>query len=110
MSPIVINTIMKIRDIIKEDVDMSWWDELDGQFNPEVLDYKGKQEKRHKLITKDTDGTPVFTKPVRKAQEPFSNQPKPEANKSAGFAGNVDVQVRAGHLSKEEGEDLLDHD
>lgn len=101
---------MKIRDIISEDVDMSWWDELDGKFNPEVLDYKGKQEKRHKLITKDTDGTPVFTKPVRKAQEPFSNQPKPEANKSPGFAGNVDLRVRTGHLSKEEGEDLLDHD
>ena len=98
---------MKIRDIINEDVDMSWWDELDGTFNPEVLDYKNKQAKRHKLITKNTDGTPVFTKPVRKAQEPFSNQPKDDAEKSAGYAGLVDVRVRAGHIDKDEGEDLL---
>ena len=98
---------MKIRDIINEDVDMSWWDELDSKFNSEVLDYKEKQNKRRKVITKNIDGTPIFTKPVRKAQEPFSNQPKPENPKSPGFAGNVEVQVRAGHISKDKGDDLV---
>lgn len=99
---------MKIRDIINEDVDMSWWDELDQQFNPENFDYKSKQAKRHKTITKNIDGTPVFKKPVRKAQEPFSNIPKKDDPKSLGYAGNVDVRVRAGHLSKEEGDELVD--
>lgn len=98
---------MKIRDIISESVDMSWWDELDGAFNPEILTYRKKQEKRHKIITKDTNSTPVFKTPVRKSQEPFSNKPKEDDPKSAGYAGNVDVRVRAGHLSKEKGNKLV---
>ena len=99
---------MKIRDIINEDVDMSWWDELDSKFNPEHLANKKLQDKRREIVNKNIDGTPVFTKPVRKSQDKFSNQPKPEDIKSSGFAGNVDVQVRAGHITKKEGEELVD--
>ena len=98
---------MKIRDIISEDVDMSFWNELDKKFNPDILAYKGKQEKRQKFINKSSKGTPVFKKPVRNAQEPFSNKPKKDAHKSTGYAGNVDVRVRAGHLTQKEGDDLL---
>jgi len=97
---------MKITDIINEDVDMSWWAERDASFNPEALEYAQKQVKRDNIIKQSSDGTKVFTKPVRKSQEPFSNKPK-DNPPSSGHAGNLDVQVRAGHISKEEGEDLL---
>ena len=97
---------MKITDIINEDVDMSWWAEKDKLFNPEALDYAQKQVKRDNIIGQSSDDTKVFTKPVRKAQTPFSNKPNGKPS-SAGHAGLVDLQVRAGHISKDEGEDLL---
>lgn len=97
---------MKITDIINEDVDMSWWAEEDKRFNPEAHDYAQKQVKRDNILGQSSDDTKVFTKPLRKSQEPFSNQPKGE-QPSPGHVGNVDVQVRAKHISKEEGEDLI---
>lgn len=97
---------MKITDIINEDVDMSWWAEKDAQFNPEALEYVEKQVRRSNIINQSSKDTKVFTKPVRKSQTPFSN--KPSGNPpSAGHVGLVDVRVRAGHISKDEGEDLL---
>ncbi len=82
---------MKIREIITEDVDMSWWQDIDAQYNPTAL----KQ---------NSDGTPIFTKPVRQAEAKFSNKPsKDVAVPSAGYVGNLEVQVRAKHISKEEG-------
>ena len=99
---------MKIRDIITEDVDMSWWDDLDRQFNADASEYKDKQKKRHDIVHKNTDGTPVFKKPVRKSQELFTNIPKADQTKSPGYVGNVDVRVRAGHMSKNDGESLVD--
>jgi len=104
----VINTItMKIRDIILEDVDMSWWREQDALYNPTALDYANKQVKRDNIINKDSKGTKVFTKPVRKSQAPFSNVPKQDDAKSPGYTGNVDVKVRAGHIDKDEGNALV---
>lgn len=97
---------MKITDIIKEDVDMSWWAERDEAFNPEALEYSQKQVKRDNILKQSSEGTKIFTKPVRKPQTKFSNQPNGEVP-SAGHVGNVDVQVRAGHITKDEGEDLI---
>ena len=102
---------MKISDIIREEVDMSWWREKDESYNPESAEYAKKQEKRQNILDKNSpNSTKVFTKPVRKAQEPFSNQPKEDEPKSTGYAGNVDVRVRAGHINKKTGDDLLDQD
>ena len=97
---------MKIKDIIKEDVDMSWWRELDAVYNPEVNNYVSQQEKRTDMLTGDSDATPVFTKPVRSAQPKFSNQPPEDGVPSAGFLGLTDVRTRAKHISQEVASEL----
>lgn len=99
---------MKIREVITEDVDMSWQAEIDGFYNPEALDQIEHQEKRHKFISQHMPGTPVFRKPVRQSNGKFSNIPPKDAPKSAGYRGNVDVAVRAKHISKKRGKELSD--
>ena len=102
---------MKIKDIIREDVDMSWWRDVDSNYNPEANKYVDQQEKRSDLLTGDSDGTPVFTKPVRDAQPKFSNEPSENSIPSPGYVGHKDVQVRAKHISKEKAREItgLDH-
>jgi len=102
--PFLINTIMKIREIITEDVDMSWWQDKDAEFNPEALKQIRKQEKRSEMF-KD-NGTQVFTKPVRSPENNFSNIPPEDAAPSAGYVGNVEVRTRAKHISPEYAEKL----
>ena len=92
---------MKIKDIIKEDVDMSWWRDQDSIYNPEANVYAGKQERRAGLLSKESGATPVFTKPVRSSQNKFSNQPPEDALPSAGYLGLTDVRTRAKHISQE---------
>lgn len=99
---------MKIKDIINEDVDMSWMAEIDQDFNPEALRSAEQQEKRLAIINKISDGTPVFHKPVRDAQTSFSNIPPKDQPKSAGYVGNVHSSVRADHITKERGEELTE--
>jgi hypothetical protein len=97
---------MKIRDIIKEDVDMSWWREKDATFNPEANKYAGQQEKRTDMLSGESDATPVFTKPVRSTQDKFSNEPPKDGVASPGYLGLKDVQVRAKHISKEKAKEI----
>lgn len=97
---------MKIKDIIKEDVDMSWWRDLDSKYNPEANKYANQQETRTDMLRRDSDATPVFTKPVRSTQDKFSNQPPKDGFPSAGFLGLTDVRTRAKHISKEVAEEL----
>ena len=92
---------MKIKDIIKEDVDMSWWRDMDSYYNPEVNKYTKQQELRTDLLSQDNGATPVFTKPVRSNQDKFSNQPPKDGAMSAGYVGNVEVRTRAKHISQE---------
>ena len=102
---------MKIRDIIKEDVDMSWWRERDSLHNPEANAYAEKQERRTELLSKESGATPVFTKPVRSTQNKFSNKPPKDGMPSAGYLGLTDVRTRAKHISQEIAAELtgLDH-
>lgn len=97
---------MKIKDIIKEDVDMSWWRDQDSLYNPEANKYVHQQEKRTDLLTGESDATPVFTKPIRDAQPKFSNQPPKDTPASAGFLGLTDVRTRAKHISQEVANEL----
>ena len=97
---------MKIKDIIKEDVDMSWWRELDATYNPEANKYVHQQEKRTDMLTRNSDATPVFTKPVRSAQPKFSNQPPKDGIPSPGYVANVEVQTFIKHISKEIAQEL----
>ena len=102
----VINTVMKIRDIISENVDMSWWRKLDSMFNPEALKYASKEEENLKKMRSEIDGTPVYTKEVNN-QTPHSTRPKRDAQKSAGYRGLVDVHVKSGHISTKRGKKLV---
>jgi hypothetical protein len=97
---------MKIKDIIKEDVDMSWWRDQDALYNPEVNDYVSKQEKRTDMLQGDSDSTPVFTKPVRQSQDKFSNKPPKDGVASPGYYGNLEVRTRARHISKEKAKEI----
>jgi len=97
---------MKIKDVIKEDVDMSWWRDLDSKYNPEANTYAHKQERRVDLLKGDSDATPVFTKPVRQSQDKFSNIPPKDAVPSPGYLGWREVQVRAKHISQEIAQEL----
>lgn len=94
---------MKIREIITEDVDMSWWQDIDARYNPTALKQIHRQEERAKMLKQKDGGTPIFTKPVRPSEDKFSNKPAKDAPRSAGYVGNLEVQVRAKHISKEEG-------
>lgn len=97
---------MKIRDIIKEDVDMSWWRDQDAAYNPEANDYAGKQERRTDMLVGDSGATPVFTKPVRQSQDKFSNEPPKDSVASPGYYGNLEVRTRAKHISKEKAREI----
>ena len=92
---------MKMKDIITEDVDMSFWSVIDSHINPEAHAYAAKQGLRQDMLNKAFKGTAVFTKPVRPSENNFSSTPVPEQPKSPGYAGNVDVQVRAGHITND---------
>ena len=94
---------MKIREIITEDVDMSWWQDIDAQYNPEALKQIHRQEQRAEMIKQDAGGTPIFTKPVRQSEDKFTNIPADDIPPSAGYVGHLEVQVRAKHISKAEG-------
>jgi hypothetical protein len=98
---------MKIKDIIKEDVDMSWWRDLDAQRqNTEANHYVSQQEKRSELLQGNSDATPVFTKPVRQSQDKFSNKPPKDGVASPGYLGHKEVQVRARHISKDKAREI----
>lgn len=99
---------MQIKDIINEEVDMGWMVDIDQDFNPEALRSIEQQEKRLAIINKMSAGTPVFHKPVRDAQTSFSNIPPKDKPKSLGYVGNVHTAVRAGHITKERGEELTE--
>lgn len=96
---------MKIREVITEDVDMGWWQDIDADYNPEALKQIRKQIDRREVLDKG-DGTPVFTKPVRSSEKRFSNAPIDDAAQSAGYVGNVEVRTRAKHISPEYAETL----
>jgi hypothetical protein len=98
---------MKIRDLINENVDVSFWKKLDAIWNPEALEQITKQEKRQSILKSSVDKntTPVLDKPLRK-QEGFQAAPKKGIPTSAGYRGNVNTRVKAGHISKETGEKL----
>ena len=98
---------MKMKDIITEEVDMSFWTEIDSHINPDALRYASKQVLRQDMLNKAFDGTAIFTKPVRQTENTFSNVPKSAHPKSPGYAGNIDVQVRAGHITDRRGEEIL---
>ena len=99
---------MKIKDIVTEDVDMGWMADIDKDFNPEALQSVEQQEKRLAIMNKMSDGTPVFYKPVRDAQTPFSNVPPKDQPKSPGYVRNVHTAVRPDHITKERGEELTE--
>ena len=101
---------MKIRDILNEEVDMSFWGEIDSHTNPEAHSYADKQTQRQEMLNKAFDGTAIFTKPYRQPENNFSTTPKSDQPKSAGFGGNVDTRVRAGHISNKEGQKLKNID
>jgi hypothetical protein len=98
---------MKINEVITEDVDMGWWKDIDAQYNPEALKFINKQEDRAAILNKG-ESTPVFSKPVRGTQDPFSTKPPKDAPQSAGFVGNVEVRTRAKHISPEQAEKITD--
>lgn len=99
---------MKICDIISEEVDVSFWKRLDSQFNPEAFDYVEKQEKRQEIVNSTLDGTKVFTKPVRKSQKPFTNNPQNDQPSSPGYKGNVNARLKSGHINRKKAKKLLD--
>ena len=99
---------MKIKDIISEEVDMSWMVDIDRDFNPEALQSIQQQERRRQMIDKMASGTTVFRKPVRAAETSFSNVPPKDQPKSPGYVGNVHTAVRADHITPDEGLELTD--
>ena len=104
----MINTTMKIKDIVKEDVDMGWMANIDQDFNPEALQAVEQQEKRQEMINKMSNGTTVFTKPIRDAQTSFSNIPPKDQPKSPGYVGNVHAAIRSDHITPKRGEELTE--
>ena len=99
---------MKIRDIISEEVDMSWMADIDVDFNPEALKSVQQQEKRQQMINKVTKGTSVFRKPVRKSETSFSNIPPKDQPKSPGYVGRVHTAVRADIMTDARGKELTE--
>lgn len=99
---------MKISEIITEEVDMSWQAEIDVDYNPEALTYTEQQIQRQDMLNKMSPGTTIFRKPVRQSEPSFSNLPPKDQAKSAGYNGNVEVAIRAKHISKEQGDDLTE--
>jgi hypothetical protein len=104
----MINTIMKIQEIINEDVDMSFWREKDALYNSDALQHIEKQEKRQALIRKLAgEGTAVFHKPARKSKGKFNNKPQKNGLKSAGWRGNVIARTHADILDPKTSDKLL---
>lgn len=101
---------MKIKDIITENVDMSFWDTIDADYNPHHLEYIKQQERRQNLINKKFPGTAIFKKPVRKSEKSFSNIPPKDNPKSAGYIGMIDANIRAGHITNDQGKKLTNAD
>lgn len=99
---------MKIKDVITEEVDMGFWVDIDVDYNPHHLEYIQRQVRRQELINKNFDGTAVFKKPIRPTEKSFSNTPPQNEPKSAGYVGNIDARVRAGHISNDQGKDLAE--
>jgi hypothetical protein len=99
---------MKISEIITEEVDMSWQAEIDDLYNPEALEHANMQMRRQDMLNKMSPGTTIFHKPVRQSETSFSNLPPKDQTKSAGYLGNVEVAIRAKHISKEQGDELTD--
>lgn len=101
---------MKIFDIINEQVDMSFWKEQDERFNPEALNQIEMQERRRAALAPTAKGgTPVFRKPVRKAEPSFKTEPETGMPTSPGYRGNVATRVKAGKLTPETGKKLIDN-
>lgn len=98
---------MKIKEITDASEVVTSWQKKDADYNPEAFEYAQKQEKRTSTLRKRSKGTPVFTKPVGKKQEPFTTKPKSEGPKSPGYRGNIDTKVKSGHISKEDGDKLV---
>ena len=86
---------------------MSFWTAIDSHINPDAYRYAKKQVLRQEVLNRAFEGTAIFTKPVRKPENTFSNIPKSAHPKSAGYAGNIDVQIRAGHITPRLGEKIL---
>ncbi len=101
---------MKIKDIITEDVDMSFWDTIDADYNPHHLEYIKQQGRRQDLINKKFPGTAIFKKPVRQAEKSFSNIPPKDKPISPGYIGMVDANIRAGHITNAQGKKLTNAD
>lgn len=97
---------MKIRDIICENVDMSWWRKIDSMFNPEALKYASKEESNLKKLQAEVSGTPIYTKEVNQ-QTPHSTKPKRAEVKSPGYRGLVNTHVKSGHISTKRGKKLV---
>lgn len=102
----LINNVMKIRDIISENVDMGWWRKRDSMLNLEALKYAAQEEKDLSKTRKEVTGTPVYTKEVNQ-QTPHSTKPKKDAIKSPGYRGLVNVHVKSGHISTDRGKKLV---
>lgn len=98
---------MKINEVTTADDAIAFWKEKDSTYNPEALEYVQKQEKRTATLQKGAKGTPVFTKPVGKKQKPFTTQPNPDGPKSPGYRGQINAQVKTGHISREKGKNLV---
>jgi hypothetical protein len=99
---------MKIKDIISEEVDMSWMADIDADFNPEALQSVEQQEKRQQMINKMAKGTTVFHKPIRKSETSFSNIPPKDQPKSPGYVGRVHTAVRADIMTDARGQELTE--
>lgn len=101
---------MKIKDIVTEEVDMSFMTDIDADYNPHHLKYIQKQERRQDILNKNSKGTAIFKKPVRRAEKPFTTAPSEDRPISPGYIGLVDVNIRAGHITNDEGKRLTKAD
>lgn len=89
---------MKAKDIITEDF-WSMQAELDKKFNPEAFDMKTAEEEKVEkpaVITRYKDDSKKFT-----------NKPQDRRHPSLGWIGKVRAKYKAGHITKEQMEKLL---
>lgn len=75
-------------------------EELDKKFNPEAHEMKTKQEEK---TPKET----TVVKHYKDKQKKFTNKPQNRQLPSAGWLGRVRAAYKAGHISKEKMEELL---
>lgn len=93
----VINTVMKIKDILNEsatDVVARFYKEASAEadkfYNPEDVKYKKKNNEYYEEHFKQwfsEEVVPVFTKPVTKPQPEYTNHPKEGKLQSPGYRG-----------------------